>query len=137
MGVPLRLSPTRASRKLLALEFIKRHFADRGDAPSFGEIAIALNTSRGRVSDIVHRLADEGKLILQPGHRGIRLPDLADQISESDALRRLRELGYGIVLQAVYEVGTKTGLPGVEILDHIPDIETGGGGDDDGDTRRP
>ena len=46
MGAPHRLTPTMASRKLLALDFIKGYFPKWGASPSLREIANALGATR-------------------------------------------------------------------------------------------
>lgn len=143
MGAPLHLSPTRASRKQAALEFIKRHFAERGASPSFGEIAAALDTNTSRVSAIVHQLARDGQILFTPGkHRGIAMPDPAMQISRGDLLLALRQAGFIVdddVLKAVPPAPptvTNPSLPLIPELDHIPDVEIGGGQNDgDGEMR--
>lgn len=127
MASTLRLSPTSASLKRLALEFIKRYWADLGCSPSYGEIAAALGTNRERVRVIVHQLARDGEVKLTGGRRGILLPDLAERFSESDALRRLSELGWTHELGRLYppQSLTNSTMPLLAELRHIPDVDIG------------
>lgn len=137
MGVDLPLSATRSSRKLAALEFIKRHFAERGAPPSFSEIGAGLGVSRKRASVIAHQLAADKMILLTPRkRRGISLPNRAVHISLGDA-RPLREEGWVInrgALRLDMPV-TNLNLPLIPDLDHIPDDDPGGdlhGGDESG-----
>ena len=128
MASQLRLSPTSSSLKRLALEFIKRYWAEFGGSPSYGEIAAALVTNRERVRVIVHQLHREGMVRLTGGRRGIMLPDLAENFSESDALRRLRDLGWTHELGRLYppqRLLTNSTIPLLSELRHIPDVEIG------------
>lgn len=131
MGVPFRLTPTMVSRKLLVLRFIYDYWAENGGSPSFGEIAAALDTNTSRVADAVHSLAAEQRIILLPGARGIRLPDV------DEAIRRLRAAGYVVNEDARFAHPQtaavrvmNTGLPLIPALDHIP-APGGGMADDD------
>jgi hypothetical protein len=129
MEVPLRLSSTSASRKFIALEFIKRTIVQRGVGPSLREIGAYLgNISNSRVHEIVAKLVQEGYILKQPGVAyGISLPDIAENLSESDIIRRARQLGYD--LRRVFN-GPSSELPMPPMLDHIPDIDIGGNDDD-------
>lgn len=130
MEVPLRLSPTSASRKLIALEFIKRKLADFGHGPSYREIAAAIGgASNSRVHAIVRRLEQEKLIVVRPGPRGIGLPDPVDNLGKSDILRRARALGLDVILRGSFG-GTTSELPLPPMLDHIPDIDIGGIDDD-------
>jgi len=130
MGSQLRLSATMASRKLQALAFIKEYFARWGRSPSYDEIAAALGITGARVHAIVGELAAGGDIIRSMGaRRGISLPEPMDQISEGDALLKLRQIGWridGELLQPdALPTLRNTRLPGRPALVHIPDIEVG------------
>lgn len=124
----LRLSPTSASRKLIALAFIKRYFAWFGQSPSHGEIAAALHINRTRARDIVRQLAADALIELKPGARGIVLIDGPAPVSEGDALRLLADLGWKLNPGEFVIDGPvpKTALPLPPALDHIPDVEIEG-----------
>jgi SOS-response transcriptional repressor LexA len=78
------------SRKLQALDFIKRYFAQWGHSPTLGELAAELGVSTKRAYDLVHQLADERQIEVTAGKtRGIRLIDRAEELSEADVLLRL------------------------------------------------
>lgn len=97
MGEPLRLSPVMSSRKLQALNFIKRYFAQWGHSPTLSEIAAELDVSTKRAHDLVHRLAQEKMIEQISGKtRGIRLVDRGAELSEADVLVRLAGLGWTI-----------------------------------------
>ncbi len=98
-GVALRLKPTMSSRKLLALDFIKRYFLEWSQSPTLGEISAELGISNKRAHDLVRQLVAE-KLIEQiPGKtRGIRLVDRDEEMSEIDVLVRLAAMGWSIGL---------------------------------------
>jgi len=128
MATALRLSPTSSNLKRLTLEFIKRYWAEFGSSPSYGEIAAELGTNRERVRVIVQQLGRAGEVVLTGGARGILLPDLADRFSESDALRRLRELGWSHELGRLFppqRILTNSTMPMLAELNHIPDVEIG------------
>lgn len=93
-----RLTPTRASRKLAALEFIKRYWAARGASPSYSEIANALGITKKDVHRIVHELDECGLVILtdRPA-RKIDLPEPSAHFSIGDALVLLQREGFTII----------------------------------------
>lgn len=92
-----RLVPTMSSRKLLALDFIKRYFADWGYSPTLGELASFLSVSTKRAHDLVHSLAVAKMIEHEAGKpRGIRLPDRGAELSEADVLLRLSAMGWTI-----------------------------------------
>lgn len=130
MGIELPLTATRSSRKQAVLEFIKRHFAERGASPSRSEIAAGLGTSKARVSAHLNRLAMEGQIFRTPGkHRGITLPEPGAEISQGDALRVLRHIGWTVDADALrldMPAVPNSNLPLIPDLDHIPDVEVGG-----------
>lgn len=120
------------NRKALVLSFIKQYFADHGCSPSYGEIAAGLNTNRERVYHAVRQLTDDGDIVRVPGQRrSIALPDPSEQLSEVDALRQLRRIGWRIDLSAMNLLGplalpvTNPTLPLIPELDHIPEVELG------------
>lgn len=130
MGIELPLTATRSSRKQAVLEFIKRHYAERGASPSLNEIAAGLRTSKARVSAHVRQLALDGLITRVPGkHHGISLPDPAEHISQGDALRALRNMGWMIDIDALHldkPAVPNSSLPLIPDLDHIPDYVVGG-----------
>lgn len=86
-----------SSRKLLALDFIKRYFAQWGNSPTLGELAAALDVSTKRAHDLVHQLAQEQMIRRISGKtRGIELVDRGEELSEADVLVRLAKLGWTI-----------------------------------------
>jgi SOS-response transcriptional repressor LexA len=92
-----RQSPTAASRRVLALSFIREYFDRHGESPSFGEIAAALGLgcTVKDVSRIVRALDRAGDVVHVPGaRRGIRLPDAIDEIATREALLVLRRRGW-------------------------------------------
>lgn len=126
-GARSRLSPTMRSRKLQALDFIKRYFAQWGVAPSLSEIGAALGVSRQHASDLVHQLSIDKQIRHIAGKaRGISLPDPKEQISEADALRALARQGWTINARPPAARDgedaslTKFGLLGLPYLDHDP-----------------
>lgn len=132
MGAPFHPTPTMVSRKVAALEFIKRYIVEWGVSPSIGEIANALGTNRSRISQILHQLASEGSIVRKTGERrNITLPDKV-----VEAVQLLRRAGYKVNGDAKELVGphgfivTNPTLPLLPELDHIPDIEIGGLSDD-------
>ncbi|HEY0116271.1 MAG TPA: hypothetical protein VGB54_11155 [Allosphingosinicella sp.] len=130
MGEHRRLKPTMASRKLQALDFIKRYFAAYGDSPSLAEIGAELGVSRQHASDLVHQLAVDQMIRHVAGkRRGIRLIDRKEEISEADALVILARQGW-----IVNDAGlTKSGLPMLPELDHDPGSGSGTGTVDHGE----
>lgn len=134
MGVPL--SPTMASRKLQLLAYAKRYMAMYGRSPSYGEMAAELGITRNHAKRLVIQLECDGDMLRRAGaRRGISFPAAGDNVSEGDALLKLRELGYDVALHIVFkpgEPGTNFTLPLIAELDHIPDvdIELGGSPDD-------
>lgn len=120
----------------MLLDFIKRYFAEFGQAPSLGEMASHMDISRQSAAELVGKLHREGRVIRSPGlRRGLRLPDRADEISQGDALLRLRELGWIVnndaltLIHASIAGGeglTTIRLPGVPELDHDPHGQVAG-----------
>lgn len=118
-GPGRRLTPAMRSRKLQALDFIKRYWARWGRSPSQSEVAGELGVSRERAKQIVHRLArDEMIRHVRGKARGIALIDGGEQISEADALLRLASEGYVIFRDG--ETLTKNALTRLPLLDHVP-----------------
>ncbi|WP_185829152.1 LexA family protein [Sphingomonas ginkgonis] len=94
---PQRLSPTMSSRKLQALDWIKRYFARWGHSPTQGELAAALGISGKRANDLVHALARDKMIEHVAGAaRGIRLIERGEELSEADVLIRLAAMGWTI-----------------------------------------
>jgi hypothetical protein len=143
-----RLTPAMSSRKLHALDFIKRYFGKWGHSPTIGEIAAELRVSRQRAHGIVHQMAVEKMIEVVAGKpRGIRLIDRAEELSETDVLLRLLAdgwtVGHGdkIVVPPDSDPGpvarlsealaqlTRTGLSELLELDHVPDPDQDGDGD--------
>jgi hypothetical protein len=97
-----------SSRKLLALDFIKRYFAQWGRSPTLGELGAALGVSTKRAHDLVQSLASDRAIEHLAGKtRGIRLPDRAEELSEADVLVRLAALGWTV------EDGNRLMPPGI------------------------
>lgn len=123
-----RLSRTMRSRKLQALDFIKRYFAEWGASPSLEEIGGALGVSRQRASELVHQLSKDLQIEHIAGkRRGITLIDRTDRISVADALLKLSEAGWVINNLSFDDLNddpdslTKNGLPLLPVLDHDPE----------------
>lgn len=93
-----RLTPVMRSRKLQALDFIKRYFASWSKSPTLGELAAELGVSPKRAHDLVHQLSNDRQLEVTGRTRGIRLRDPVDELSEADVLLRLRGLGWKVAL---------------------------------------
>lgn len=86
-----------SSRKLQALDFIKRYFARWSQSPTLGELSAELGVSRKRAHELVHQLAEEEMIEHEAGQaRGIRLVDRGEEMSETDVLLRLAALGWTI-----------------------------------------
>jgi SOS-response transcriptional repressor LexA len=85
------------SRKLQALDFVKRYWARWGHSPTYSEIAAEIGVSSQRARELVVQLSDERQLeILRGKTRGIRLIDRREEISEADVMIRLAQLGWHI-----------------------------------------
>lgn len=88
-----------SSRKLQALDFIKRYFLEWSQSPTLGEIAAELGISNKRAHDLVRQLVSEKLIEHVPGKtRGIRLIDRDEEMSEIDVLVRLAGMGWRIGL---------------------------------------
>jgi SOS-response transcriptional repressor LexA len=129
MGAPLRhdrtkdrrLKPTMRSRKLQALDFIKRYFVEWGHSPSLDEIGAALDVSKQRASALVEQLSLDKQIHVVKGkRRGIELLDRGEQLSEADMLLRLKAMGFTVnpVAKIYGHPLTETGLPALPFLDH-------------------
>lgn len=118
-----RLSPTRRSRKLIALDFIRRYFIAFGKSPSLEEIAGELEVSKPRIGELLDALVQDGSIERTPGQtRGIRLIDRTEELSEAEVLARLSGMGWQVndpdrVLQPPL---TETGLNNLPLLDDKP-----------------
>jgi SOS-response transcriptional repressor LexA len=107
------LIPTRTarSRKQAALEFIRRHFRDRGGSPSYAEIASAIGATPQRVAAIVADLEEDGEILRRHGAaRSIRLPEPADELADSEIELILRRRGFIMPPIEVDENGTAPSL---------------------------
>lgn len=116
-----RLTPTMRSRKLQALDFIKRYFVEWGHSPSLDEIGAGLEVSKQRASELVQQLCDEDQIQRVAGkRRGIVLVERGEQLSEADVLLRLKQLGWHVDPDARLFLRplTENGLPGLPELDH-------------------
>lgn len=116
-----RLTATMRSRKLQALDFIKRYFAMFGHSPSYDEIAAALGVSKQRAAELVARLSAEAQIERVAGKvRSIGLPGRGAELSEADVLLRLKELGWAIAGDArtVTAPLTEKRLTELPFLDH-------------------
>lgn len=92
---PLRLTPLARSRRILALEFIRRYFRQFGCSPSFGEIAAALDIPQPRVGAIVRELVRQGAITHTAGQRrSIVLPMPLDNQSDTDVLLEAQRRGF-------------------------------------------
>lgn len=123
------------SRKLQALDFVKRYFAQWGYSPSHSEIAAELDVSKKRVRELINQLARERMIDVVAGkHRGIILPE-GGEISEAEVLVRLARAGWAISCEdkSLMPPGAapfpKKGLLTLPFLDHKPDA-TGEGSSD-------
>ena len=133
-----RLTPQMASRKLLALDFVKQYFARWGGSPSLDEIAAALGVSKQRASELVRALAEDGQILRTPGaRRGLDLPEPAQTPSRADLLLMLSDQGWtltddGLLIAPEADrvepaALTKAGLTLVPELDHVAPDDTGDG----------
>jgi len=130
-----------SSRKLLALDCIKRYFAQWGYSPTLGEIAAELDVSPKRAHDLVHQLAVAEMIEHVSGKpRGIRLIERGEELSEADVLVRLSRMGWTVgigskvvhppanepgpaldLTEALLRTLTEKGLHELPELDHDPD----------------
>jgi hypothetical protein len=93
-----RLTPAMRSRKLQALDFVKRYYGRWGRGPSLSELGAALGVSKKRAHDLLHKLSDERQIEITAGKtRGIRLVDRNEELSEADVLLRISSFGWTIV----------------------------------------
>jgi hypothetical protein len=127
MRAQYTLAPERANLKVNAVAFIEHTFLQSGDGCSLRELAAALGGIHiEKAKRLVKQLAAEGRILRFPGvPRGL-LP-----IGEHErALQLLRKAGYVINpgrLELVQPPVTDSPLPVPIELEHIPDIEFGGG----------
>jgi hypothetical protein len=140
-GQESRLTPEMRSRKLQALDFVKRYFARWGQSPTLGELAASLDVSRKRAHALVHELADDHMVEVTAGKaRGMRLMDHSEELSEADILLLLRARGWTIgrdtvlilppnspeealVGAAIAQGVTEKGLHALPLLDHDARLE--------------
>lgn len=136
---PLRLTPTMASRKLQALDFIARYIGRWGGSPSYDEIANELGVSKTRARSLVRQLERDGHIVRERGgRRTIRLLEGSDRASLADAMLELRRRGF-VVDEDLFTISapcTNRPLPVLPPLRHIPGTESGDG-DDQTDGGRP
>lgn len=128
-----RLTPAMSSRKLQALDLIKRYYLRHGSSPTLGEIAGGLGITRQRAHSLVRALERDCMVQRTRGKtRGIMLANAAAQVSENDALLQLCEAGWTVRVGNMELVPpgtlTTTALPAGPLLDHNRDIERGIGG---------
>jgi SOS-response transcriptional repressor LexA len=93
----LRPSPIACNRRVNALEFIRRYFLERGKSPCLREIGNAVGASVQGASVIVKKLEESGDIIRGKGGRSIRLPDRADELSDSELLLLVQKRGYLVI----------------------------------------
>lgn len=87
------------SRRLIALAFIRRYFADYGASPSQKEIAAELGVPVQRVGRILDELEAGGDILRTPGKsRGIRLPERWDELSSAELAAVFARRGVVVVL---------------------------------------
>jgi SOS-response transcriptional repressor LexA len=105
---PASLRPTSAAsnRRVNALEFIRRYFVERGASPSLKEIGDAIGTSPQAACGIVHILAKRGDILLGEGRRSIRLPDRAEELSDSELVLLARRRGLLVIRDGRVEPAT-------------------------------
>ncbi|MCP3729278.1 hypothetical protein M9978_02455 [Sphingomonas sp. MG17] len=139
LGTEYTLAPERANLKVNAVAFIEHHFLRTGDGCSLRELAAALgHIPCEKARRLVKQLARDEKILRFPGvPRGL-LP-IGEQ---ARALQLLRKAGYVInpgKLELVAPPVSNSPLPVPIELEHIPDIEFGGGVQhgSDGAGRRP
>jgi len=126
---PRRLTAKMRSRKLQALDFIKRYFLEHGGSPSTSELAAALGVSKQRASVLIHELAEDQMIGRVAGkYRGLSLIEKGDETSEADVLLRLQREGWQI--NGGERTLTKTGLPPLPELFHVPGRDSGAGNGD-------
>lgn len=149
-GEAARLTPTMSSRKLQALDFIKRYFAQWGHSPTYGELGAALGVSSKRAHDLVHSLSRERMIEHVAGKpRGIRLIDRTAELGEADVLLLLARFGVTVFHGAhvlmpaagavepegaattVIQALTEKGLHALPHLDHEGPSEPGLGTNDE------
>lgn len=131
-ATPARLTAAMSSRKLQALDLIKRYYLRHGSSPTLGEIAGGLGVTRQRAHSLVRALERDQLVQRTRGKtRGIMLANAAAQVSENDALIQLCEAGWTVRVGNMELVppGTLTTsrLPAGALLDHNRDIERGVG----------
>lgn len=112
--IPVDLLPTRlmTSRRLLALEAVRRHYSAYGCSPSFSELGTAIGVPAQRVSAIVRDLVRTGQIGHTPGRpRSITLPDIATMLSTSQLLLLLQ--ARGLLVQVMPATMAAEGLANV------------------------
>lgn len=140
---PRRLTPTMSSRKLQALDFIKRYFAGWGHSPTLGELAAELDVSTKRAHDLVHQLSVDKMIEVTVGKtRGIRLVERGEELSQADILVLLARRGWTVGVadsvvrppegqpgasqelnEELLRTLTEKGLPDVAELDHVASLD--------------
>lgn len=116
------------SRKLQALDFIKRYFAQWGASPSLDEVGGALDVSKQRAAVIIQQLCDDDQIQRVVGKtRGIVLIDQGERLSEADVLLRAAQLGWIVNPgeRSIIRPLTEKGLPLLPVLDHDPGRDIG------------
>lgn len=119
-----------ASQKALVLRFVREYIHEWHISPSYGEVAAATGITRQHAQALIRQLADEALLMRVPGkHRSLEMPDRF-----ADAVRLLKAQGVHVAVDGAGFVDlavpvTNPSLPMLDALDHIPDVELGGGQD--------
>ncbi len=155
-GGPKRLTRVMSSRRLQALDFIKRYYLEWSQSPTLGEISAELGVSAKRAHELVDQLVSQRLIERVPGKtRGIRLIDPGEELSEADVLVRLAGLGWTIGLgervlrppdapglahqlsETLLHTLTEKGLRALPRLDHDPSDLDGTGTDGSKESEEP
>lgn len=111
---PARLTAGMRSRKLQALDFIRRYYAEWGSSPSYSEIGAHLGVSKQRVQELVEKLSTDQQIRQVAGKtRGIELVERGEELSEAEVLLLAKKRGF-----TVFGPLTENRLSGLPHLDH-------------------
>lgn len=108
-------SPIASSRRVNALEFIRRYFVTYGSSPSLREIGAAIGASAQRVCGILGDLEQQGHILRGKGRRSIRLPDRTDELSESDLVLLARRRGLLVIRDSMIASAPPIALTNLEL----------------------